>query len=74
MTTHSVVEDFDVFLDRSSRLEACAKPAVVNEFLFHRAPETLYGGIVVAVASAGHILLTARIYSTDAELVKDLSE
>ena len=54
MTTHSVIEDFDVFLDRGLRLDAGAEPAMVNQFLFQRAPETLYGGIIKTVSPAGH--------------------
>ena len=45
MTTHSVVEDFDVFLDRGLRLDAGAEPAMVNQFLFQRSPEAFHGGI-----------------------------
>ncbi len=54
MTTHSVIEDFDVFLDRGLRLDAGAEPAMVNQFLFQRSPEAFHGSIIKTVSPAGH--------------------
>ena len=54
MTTDSVIEDFDVFLDRRLRLGASTEPTMVYEFLFQTAPQALHGGVIVAVAFAGH--------------------
>ena len=54
MTTHSVVEDLDVFPDCSYCFVAGLKMAVMNELLFEVPPEALRRGVVIAIALARH--------------------
>ena len=54
MTTHSVVEDLDVFANCRYGFLAGSKTALVDKLLFEMAPETFRGGVVAAVAFARH--------------------
>ena len=54
MTTDSVIEDFDVFLDRRLRLGASTEPTMVYEFLLQTAPQALDGGVIKAISFARH--------------------
>ena len=54
MTTHSVVEHLDVFLDSRLGLDPGPKATVVDQLLLQCARETLHRGVVVALALARH--------------------
>jgi len=54
MTTHSVVEDFDVFSDRRCGFRTGSEVAVIDKLLLEVPPETLRRRVVVTVAFSGH--------------------
>jgi len=49
-----IIKHFEVFKDLLPGFLPCAVLAMMNEFPFQRAEETLHAGIIPAVASARH--------------------
>ena len=54
MDSDTVIEDFDLFLDRRSGLLPSMEATVVDHFLFQCSTEVLGRGVVVTVAFARH--------------------
>ena len=57
MSSSTIEEDFDVFVDRSSSAHSSRPQVSVHQLTFERTEEALDDGIVVALAAAAHAAL-----------------
>jgi hypothetical protein len=62
VSTPSIVEDFDVVVDRVPRFAAHDPRVTINEFLLERAEKALDDRIVMALAFPTHAACDAAIF------------
>ena len=56
----TIVEDLDVFMDRTARFGLVVPSSVMDELLLERSEEALHDGVIVTVASTTHADLDAE--------------